>query len=85
MEGTNHTSEVARIRQQIADEYIAAHRVFHDFTETAQHAYITARQENIALYFEKLTQHMSQEHAMQILMNIQEEAKEHNPTSFTKE
>jgi len=85
MEGTNHTSEVARIRQQIADEYAAADRVFHGFAETAQHAYITARQENIALYFEKLTQYMSQEDAMHMLMVTLEDAKDHNPINSANE
>jgi hypothetical protein len=42
-------SEVARLRQQIALEYEAAQRGLYGFAEgTSQHAFITARLENIA-------------------------------------
>jgi hypothetical protein len=61
-------SEVARIRQQIADEYQSAQFMFTGFTPTAKHEMITARQERIALHFEELQKHISPEAAMQILI-----------------
>jgi hypothetical protein len=61
-------SEVARLRQQIAEEYQAASRVFGEFAETSRHDFITKRQENVASYFEKLTQHVSPDEAMRILI-----------------
>jgi len=72
MDETNK-SEVARIKQQIADEYQAASRVFTDFTATAKHAYLTARQEKLGTCLEELTQHMSPEDAMRTFIQAQVE------------
>ena len=58
MNETN-TSEVARLREQIALEYEATQRVFTDFTATARHEFITKRQETIAACFQELQQHMT--------------------------
>jgi hypothetical protein len=66
-----HTSEVARIREQIASEYQAAQQVFDGFTPTAKHEYLTKRQENLGLYFEALRKHMSPEEAMQIFILVE--------------
>ena len=66
-------SEVARLREQIALEYQASQRVFTDFTPTAQHEYISKRQENIAGHFEELTKHMSPEEAMLLILQIDDE------------
>lgn len=63
-----YTSEVARIREQIASEYQAAQQVFEGFTPTAKHAYLTKRQENLGLHFEALRKHLSPEEAMQIFI-----------------
>jgi hypothetical protein len=65
---SQNQSEVARIRQQIAEEYQSAQFVFSGFTPTAKHEIITARQERIALHFEELQKHLSPEAAMQILI-----------------
>ena len=62
------SSEVARIRQQIADEYRAASRVFCDFAEVSKHEYITARQENLSRCFENLTHHMTPDEAMKVFI-----------------
>jgi len=67
----NNQSEVARIREQIAREYEAAQQVFRGFTPTAQHEYLTKRQENLGMYFEELKHHMSPEEAMQLFMQIE--------------
>ena len=72
-EDETNKSEVARIKQQIANEYQAASRVFTDFTATARHAYLTARQENLGACLEELTQHMSPEDAMRTFIQAQVE------------
>jgi hypothetical protein len=72
-EDETNKSEVARIKQQIAIEYQAASRVFTDFTATARHAYLTARQEKLGVCLEELTQHMSPEDAMQTFIQAQVE------------
>jgi len=61
-------SEIARIREQIALEYQSAQFVFSRFTATAQHEFLTKRQENVASYFEELQKHMPPEAAMQLLI-----------------
>jgi hypothetical protein len=68
-----HTSEVARLREQIALEYQTAKNVFTGFTPTARHAYITKRQENIAGYFAELKQYMSGEEAFTLLLQVENE------------
>jgi hypothetical protein len=60
-------SEVARIREQITLEYQSTNFIFNGFTPTAQHEYITRKQENIASYFEELTHHMTPEEAMKLI------------------
>lgn len=55
METNIGKSEVARLRQQIEMEYEAAERGLYGFAEgAAQHAFITARMENIGTCFEEL-------------------------------
>ena len=66
-------SEVARLRQRIALEYQAADRIFHDFTPTARHAFITQREENIAACYQELTHYMSPEEAMVILSEVEQD------------
>lgn len=70
-------SEIARIRQQIADEYLSAQFVFEGFTPTGKHELITQRQERIANHFEELQKHLTPEQAMQILI---EESNQNPPT-----
>jgi len=70
-------SEVARIRQQIADEYQSAQFMFSGFVPHGKHEYYTQRQEQIAIYFEELQQHIPVEEAMQILI---EESNKQPPT-----
>jgi hypothetical protein len=66
-------SEIARLRQQIAQEYRATQRVFTGFTPTARHEYITKRQENIAIHFNVLKQRIGDEDAMLLMMQIDNE------------
>jgi len=68
-------SEVARIRQQIADEYQSAQQVFVGFAQKAKHELYTKSQERIALHFEELQKFLPPEDAMQILI---EESNKHS-------
>jgi len=76
------SSEVARIRQQIADEYRAASRVFCDFAEVSKHEYITARQENLSRCFENLTHHMTPDEAMKVFIQACERTIDYRPGSL---
>jgi hypothetical protein len=67
-------SEIARLRQRIADEYQSAQSVFRKFTSHGKHLYYTQCQERIAIHFEELQKHLSPEQAMQILI---EESNKH--------
>jgi hypothetical protein len=69
----SNKSEVARLRELIACEYQAAQRVFTDFTPTARHEYMIKRQENIAVHFDQLRQHMSYEDAMLVMIQVDNE------------
>jgi hypothetical protein len=62
------SSEVARIRQQIADEYQSANFMLNAFVPHGKHEYYTQRQERIADHFEELQKHLSPEEAMDILI-----------------
>jgi hypothetical protein len=66
-------SDIASIREQIAREYESVNRVFHGFTPTAQHLFLTRRQENIARCFEALQEHVSLEEAMSILLQVEDQ------------
>lgn len=65
-------SEVARLRERITLEYQAVNRVF-NFTPTARHAFILARQENIALCFAELQEYMSPEEAAELVSIVADE------------
>ena len=67
------TSEVARLKEQIALEYQAAKNVFTGFTPTARHEFIIKRQENIAVCFEELKQHISPDEAMLLIIQVDNE------------
>lgn len=61
-------SEVARLRQRIQEEYEAAHRALHAPAMMAKHAYITKRQENIGACFEELSELLSPQEAMKLVV-----------------
>lgn len=68
METNIGKSEVARLRQQIEMEYEAAERGLYGFAEgAAQHAFITARMENIGTCFEELQGLVGPQQAIQIM------------------
>ena len=74
-------SEVAQLRERIALEYQAANRVFTDFTPTARHEFIIKRQENIAVYFKELQQYMSSEDALEIIIEVGDQAEDSSVSS----
>jgi len=67
---TSNKSEVAQLRERIAQEYQAANRVFTDFTPNARHEFIVKRQENIAACFVELQHHISPEEAMELIIEV---------------
>jgi hypothetical protein len=65
---SENTSEVARLRQHIQDEYEAATRGLTGLASgTARHAFITARNENIARAHEQLVTLVGADEAIQIV------------------
>ncbi len=67
-------SEVARLRQQIALEYEAAQRGLYSFAEgTSQHAFITARLENIAACHDALKVLVGEQEAIKIVAETVEQ------------
>ena len=69
---SSHQSEIAKIREQIQLEYEAAQRTFTDFTPTAQHAYISKRQENISRYFAELKTLLPEQDAIALVVDALE-------------
>jgi len=64
-------SEIARLRQQIALEYESAKQGLEGFAAMAAHEFITARQERIEACFTELTQYMSPEEAIVIVLEAE--------------
>ncbi len=54
MKDTCHTSEVARLLDQIETEYIAAQRGLDGFAEVASHQHTSARMENLGRIHQQL-------------------------------
>lgn len=60
-------SEVARIRRQIEEEYLAAQHGLQGFAVTAQHAFITARMEQVWVLRERLVLHVGEDEASRLM------------------
>ncbi len=61
-------SEIARLRQQIADEYLAATRGLSGFAAGAsQHRFITARMERIGAYHDTLKHLVGEREATRLM------------------
>jgi hypothetical protein len=60
-------SEVARIREQIEQEYRAAERLQSGFAITARHAFITARMNNIGRYRKQLVPLVGEDEATRLM------------------
>jgi len=69
------TSEVARLKQQIELEYIAAERGLNGFAAgAAKHEFITARMENIGRCHEQLKTLVGENEAIKALAQALEQA-----------
>jgi hypothetical protein len=70
---TGH-SEIARMRQQIAAEYLSAQLGFSGLAEgTSRHSFITHKMERMGESFETLAQMMGKEQAIQIVADTLQE------------
>lgn len=70
-------SEVARMRQQIAAEYLSAQFGFSGLAEgTSRHSFITNKMERLGESFETLAQMMGKEQAIQIVAETLQEVPE---------
>ncbi len=64
----DHRSEIARLRQRIAEEYEAATRGLTGFaTGSAKHQFITQRMEHIGTYRETLQSLVGEQEAIRIV------------------
>jgi hypothetical protein len=63
-------SEVARLMQQIRDEYTSGNHALYSFTVLAPHDFITKRMENIAGHFDALRQIVDDDTMQQLLENL---------------
>ncbi|MBV9229762.1 MAG: hypothetical protein JOZ18_10650 [Chloroflexi bacterium] len=60
-------SEVARIRRQIGDEYIAAKLAMDGFAVTARHEFITTKMQNIAACHQELVKLVGKKEATKVM------------------
>ncbi len=67
-------SEVARLMQQITEEYEAAHRGLYSPAITTPHSFITTRMENMGKLQEELQQVVGEHDAMALLVEAIERA-----------
>lgn len=65
-----HSSELARLRQQIALEYEAAERALHSPTITAPHAFITQRMERVWEHLQAAERVVGKEGMKQVLADL---------------
>jgi hypothetical protein len=69
-----NVSEVARLRQQIEVEYLAASQGLTGLAcGTSQHSFITARMENLGACHEKLIALVGSQEAIQIMAEVLED------------
>jgi hypothetical protein len=74
---TNNKSEVARLKQQIAEEYAAAQAGLSGLAVgVARHQFITARMERIQAYHRNLQLLVGEQEAMQVVQQAMEETVE---------
>jgi cytochrome c551/c552 len=60
-------SEVARLRREIADQYIAAKLALEGFAVTARHDFITAKMQNIAACHQELVKLVGEQEATKVI------------------
>lgn len=67
------SSEVARLRQQIAEEYEASQRALHGLAAgTARHQFITARMERMSIHMSELVDLVGMEEAAKVFVEAVE-------------
>jgi hypothetical protein len=72
---SEHSSEVAQLRERINLEYEAAQRGLYGPAQgTAQHAFITRRLESMAHHHRELKQLVGEHEATNILMDVLEQS-----------
>ena len=70
-----NTSEIARLMQQITQEYEAAQRALHGLAfGTSKHRFITARLENIGRCQQELQQLVGEQEAVKMVAETLEQA-----------
>ncbi len=74
MNNPSNKSEVARLMQQITEEYEAAQRGLSSMAITAPHAFITVRLENMGKLQEELQQVVGEQDAMALMVEALERA-----------
>ncbi|QBD83369.1 hypothetical protein EPA93_04555 [Ktedonosporobacter rubrisoli] len=67
-------SEVARLRQQIENEYVAAVQGLHGLSIAAQHSFIRARMERVEQHYEALCAFIGEERAIDIVIEVNDAA-----------
>jgi hypothetical protein len=69
-ERTMAESQIARLRQQIQDEYAAAYRGLHEYATVARHEIITHRFDKAGQYIDQLARFVGEEEAQRISTQI---------------
>ncbi|HTI13164.1 MAG TPA: hypothetical protein VL461_01145 [Dictyobacter sp.] len=78
-------SEVARLRQQIADELVAMDRGFHAYAAgTSRHEFIRAKMERIGDQQDKLAQYVGQNDAEHMVCELYMDSVVHNENDTNK-
>jgi hypothetical protein len=67
---TENKSDVARLRQQIADEYEAAQRGLTGPAIVSRHDFIAARMEGIARCHDELVELVGEQEAMELISEV---------------
>lgn len=74
MQDTMHKSEVARVREEIELQLEALRRGMYGFASgTARHAFVRARMDRIGEYRQKLTDHIGEQNADQMVYSLYSE------------
>jgi hypothetical protein len=72
-----NNSEVARLRQQINDEYTAAYCGLYGLTEgSARHEFINKRMQNIQVAYERIAGLVGTDEAIELVVNMIEAIQE---------
>ena len=69
----NSKSEVARLRQQIKDEYASVQQALHGPAIVGQHKFITTHMENMGKHHEQHKDLVGDEKAVQFLIEVMED------------